>query len=34
LRIQALSTVNKTRFHLSDGPDQEARDAEMAEPDG
>ena len=29
-RIQALSTTNKTRFHLRDGPEQEARDAEMA----
>ena len=29
-RLQALSTSNKTRFHLPDGPEQEARDAEMA----
>jgi salicylate hydroxylase len=29
-RIQVLSTTNKTRFHLPDGPEQEARDAEMA----
>ena len=29
-RIQALSARNKIRFHLSDGPEQEARDAEMA----
>jgi 2-polyprenyl-6-methoxyphenol hydroxylase-like FAD-dependent oxidoreductase len=29
-RIQALSTTNKTRFHLPDGPEQEARDAQMA----
>jgi salicylate hydroxylase len=29
-RIQALSTDNKTRFHLPDGPEQEARDAQMA----
>ncbi|HEY7619420.1 MAG TPA: FAD-dependent monooxygenase [Solirubrobacteraceae bacterium] len=29
-RIQALSTTNKTRFHLPDGPEQQARDAEMA----
>ncbi len=29
-RIQALSGTNKTRFHLPDGPAQEARDAEMA----
>jgi salicylate hydroxylase len=28
-RIQVLSTTNKTRFHLPDGPEQEARDAEM-----
>ncbi len=27
-RIQALSRANKTRFHLRDGPEQEARDAE------
>ena len=29
-RIQALSAQNKTRFHLPDGSEQEARDAEMA----
>jgi salicylate hydroxylase len=29
-RIQGLSAYNKTRFHLPDGPEQEARDAEMA----
>lgn len=29
-RVQALSTENKTRFHLPDGPGQEARDARMA----
>jgi salicylate hydroxylase len=29
-RLQALSTANKTRFHLADGPQQRARDAEMA----
>jgi salicylate hydroxylase len=29
-RIQTLSTQNKTRFHLPDGPKQEARDAEMS----
>jgi salicylate hydroxylase len=29
-RLQALSTTNKARFHLPDGPEQEARDAEMA----
>jgi len=29
-RVQALSAVNKTRFHLPDGPAQQARDAEMA----
>ncbi|HUN53430.1 MAG TPA: FAD-dependent monooxygenase [Candidatus Sulfotelmatobacter sp.] len=29
-RLQALSRVNKTRFHLPDGPAQEARDAELA----
>jgi salicylate hydroxylase len=29
-RIQAMATRNKMRFHLSDGPAQEARDAEMA----
>jgi salicylate hydroxylase len=29
-RLQALSRANKTRFHLPDGPAQEARDAELA----
>jgi len=29
-RIQALSTENKTRFHLPDGPEQRERDARMA----
>jgi salicylate hydroxylase len=29
-QIQALSARNKIRFHLPDGPDQEARDAAMA----
>ena len=29
-RIQAMSTTNKTRFHLPDGPDQRRRDAEMS----
>jgi salicylate hydroxylase len=29
-RVQGLSEVNKTRFHLPDGPAQQARDAEMA----
>ena len=29
-RVQRLSEVNKTRFHLPDGPAQQARDAEMA----
>jgi salicylate hydroxylase len=29
-RIQALSTLNKTRFHLPDGPEQRARDELMA----
>jgi salicylate hydroxylase len=29
-RVQGLSEVNKTRFHLPDGAAQEARDAEMA----
>ena len=29
-RIQALSAVNKIRFHLADGPEQEERDAQMA----
>jgi salicylate hydroxylase len=29
-RVQRLSEVNKTRFHLPDGPAQQARDTEMA----
>jgi salicylate hydroxylase len=29
-RLQALSTTNKTRFHLPDGPQQRERDATMA----
>jgi salicylate hydroxylase len=29
-RMQALSTENKTRFHLPDGPEQIERDARMA----
>jgi salicylate hydroxylase len=29
-RLQGLSAHNKIRFHLPDGPDQAARDAEMA----
>ena len=29
-RVQALAANNKTRFHLPDGPEQVARDAEMA----
>jgi salicylate hydroxylase len=29
-RLQALSRANKTRFHLRDGPAQQARDAEWA----
>jgi 2-polyprenyl-6-methoxyphenol hydroxylase-like FAD-dependent oxidoreductase len=29
-RIQGMSTANKTRFHLPDGPDQRRRDAEMS----
>jgi salicylate hydroxylase len=29
-RIQALSSANKARYHLPDGPEQEARDEEMA----
>jgi salicylate hydroxylase len=29
-RLQAMSETNKTRFHLPDGPAQQARDAEMA----
>ena len=30
-RIHAASASNKTRFHLADGPEQQARDAQMAE---
>ena len=29
-RIQTISWENKTRFHMPDGPEQQARDAEMA----
>jgi salicylate hydroxylase len=29
-RLQQMSRANKTRFHLPDGPAQEARDAEWA----
>jgi salicylate hydroxylase len=29
-RVQAMSALNKTRFHLRDGPEQRQRDAEMA----
>jgi len=29
-RIQAMASTNKTRFHLPDGPAQEARDTQMA----
>jgi salicylate hydroxylase len=29
-RVQGLSAENKRRFHLPDGPEQEARDAELA----
>jgi salicylate hydroxylase len=29
-RLQELSAANKVRFHLPDGPDQEARDEEMS----
>ena len=29
-RLQQMSRANKVRFHLSDGPDQQARDAEWA----
>ena len=29
-RVYGLSEINKTRFHLPDGPAQQARDAEMA----
>jgi salicylate hydroxylase len=28
--VQSLATANKTRFHLPDGPEQQARDAAMA----
>jgi len=28
--MQAMSAANKTRFHLSDGPAQQERDAKMA----
>jgi salicylate hydroxylase len=30
-RLQEMSRANKTRFHLPDGPAQQARDAQMAE---
>jgi salicylate hydroxylase len=29
-RMQELSSANKTRFHLADGPGQQARDEAMA----
>ena len=29
-RLQAMSALNKRRFHLPDGPEQRQRDAEMA----
>ena len=29
-RLQAMSRANKTRFHMPDGLEQEARDAEWA----
>ena len=29
-RLQAASAVNRMRFHLPDGPEQQARDAAMA----
>ena len=29
-RLQEMSRANKTRFHMPDGPAQEARDAEWA----
>jgi salicylate hydroxylase len=29
-RIQAMSTANKTQFHLPDGPEQRERDAQMS----
>jgi salicylate hydroxylase len=28
--VQSLAATNKARFHMSDGPDQIARDAKMA----
>jgi salicylate hydroxylase len=31
-RLQAMSRANKTRFHMPDGPEQQARDAEWARP--
>ncbi|MFI6633157.1 salicylate 1-monooxygenase, partial [Nonomuraea fuscirosea] len=30
-RLQAMSTANKTEFHLPDGPGQVERDARMSE---
>jgi salicylate hydroxylase len=30
-RLQAMSQTNKTRFHLPDGPEQQQRDAHMAQ---
>jgi salicylate hydroxylase len=30
IRLQAISTSNKARFHLPDGPEQQERDAQMA----
>lgn len=30
-RVQSLSDANKTRFHMPDGPAQQARDAQMAQ---
>jgi salicylate hydroxylase len=29
-RLQQMSRANKTRFHMRDGPEQQARDAEWA----
>ena len=29
-RLQQMSALNRTRFHLPDGPEQQARDAQMA----
>jgi salicylate hydroxylase len=29
-RLQAMSRANKVRFHMPDGPEQQARDAEWA----